>query len=103
MGFCPAHGIMEWSFDLEALDRWNIGMLIVRRKCFFFSIIEFNIRKNSTIKPNSHFPRTHYSIIPVFQLSNWGEAPKFGLHGVIRLSLSASGATFSPCANDSGT
>jgi len=27
--------------------------------------------------PLFHFFRTHYSIIPVFQHSNWGEVPKF--------------------------
>jgi hypothetical protein len=30
-------------------------------------------------KPLFQFPKNHYSIIPVFQHSNWGEAPKFPL------------------------
>jgi hypothetical protein len=40
--------------------------------------------KNSLVNPAysgtneslSQFPKNHYSIIPVFQYSNWGEAPK---------------------------
>ena len=35
----------------------------------------------STGNPLFHFPITHYSTIPVFQHSNWGEAPKFELKG----------------------
>jgi len=31
--------------------------------------------------PLFHFPITNYSTIPVFQHSNWGEAPKFELKG----------------------
>jgi hypothetical protein len=30
-----------------------------------------------TIITFTDFPRTHYSIIPLFQYSNWGVAPKF--------------------------
>jgi len=33
--------------------------------------------------PLFHFPETHYSLIPVFQHSNWGEAPKFRVWGGI--------------------
>ena len=29
------------------------------------------------IFPMSYLPKAHYSIIPVFQHSNWGKAPKF--------------------------
>ncbi len=33
-------------------------------------------------------PRSHYSIIPVFQHSNWGEAPKFiSLNGAKVITL----------------
>jgi len=31
--------------------------------------------RGGTINPTLHHPRTHYSNIPVFQHSNWGEAP----------------------------
>ncbi len=30
-----------------------------------------------TINPSLLYRRTHYSTIPAFQRSNWGEAPKF--------------------------
>jgi hypothetical protein len=29
------------------------------------------------IFPMSYLPKAHYSIIPVFQHSNWGKAPEF--------------------------
>jgi len=39
------------------------------------------------IKPSLHHPKTHCSIIPAFQYSNWDEAPKFLLIKIIRSQL----------------
>ncbi len=47
---------MEW---------WNVGLL---KDIIFF--IKMNL-------PLNHHTKTHCSIIPVFQHSNWGEAPEF--------------------------
>jgi hypothetical protein len=56
-------------------------MLILKE---MFSFIEFHFRENFPNKSRlgvTHFPRTHYSIVPLFQsrlgVTNWGEAPKF--------------------------
>ncbi len=35
------------------------------------------VKMNFAIYPPLQFPITHYSTIPSFQHSNWGEAPKF--------------------------
>jgi len=67
-------------------------MLILREK---YSFIDFDVKRSFFDIPILHFPRTHYSIIPLFQHSNrttwrsfgpelkaeglstgWGEAPK---------------------------
>jgi hypothetical protein len=39
----------------------------------FYYIFKGNIENI----PFPHFPKTHCSIVPLFQHSNWGEAPKF--------------------------
>jgi len=39
--------------------------------------MNFAVNRNFPNKALSHLPKTHYSIIPLFQHSNWGEAPKF--------------------------
>jgi hypothetical protein len=57
--------MMEW---------WNIGMLFLKGNISLINSLNINIIN----KPLFQFPRTHYSIIPVFHHSNWGEAPKFG-------------------------
>jgi len=36
-----------------------------------------NYIRFDSLNPPFHYPRTHYSTIPAFQHSNWGEAPKF--------------------------
>jgi len=59
------------------VEWWNIGMLILKGS---FSFIDFSVKESFTNKPPSHFSKTHYSIIPLFQHSNWGEAPKFGFN-----------------------
>jgi len=35
----------------------------------------YNYIRFDSLNPPFHYPRTHYSIIPAFQHSNWGEAP----------------------------
>jgi hypothetical protein len=69
--------MMEW---------WNIGMLFSKGN---ISLINSLFNRNNINKPLFQFPRTHYfypvklspiftgAIIPIFQYSNWGEAPKF--------------------------
>jgi len=54
------------------LEYWNTGRLVSKR---ILSIFNFIFNTNFTINPKLHYPRTHYSIIPLFQHSNWGEAP----------------------------
>jgi len=53
------------------VEQWNIG--------FPKDINHFNFSVNpagcGTINPTLYYPRTHYSTIPEFQHSNWGEAP----------------------------
>jgi hypothetical protein len=34
------------------------------------------IKMKFAIKPLTHYPKTHFSIVPSFQHSKWGEAPK---------------------------
>jgi hypothetical protein len=46
---------------------WNVDC---KKEVFLFNIIEFNTKKNSAIRPNPHFPRTHYSSIPIVSEAN---------------------------------
>jgi len=41
------------------------------------NLLVFFVKMNFAIYPPVQFPITHYSNIPSFQHSNWGEAPKF--------------------------
>jgi len=41
------------------------------------NLLVFFGKMNFAIYPPVQFPITHYSTIPSFQHSNWGEAPKF--------------------------
>jgi hypothetical protein len=52
------------------MECWNIGMLIQKRSFSSSIITNFHVKKNFASKPMSHFTKTHYSIIPVFQHSN---------------------------------
>jgi len=36
---------------------------------------QYNYFRFDSLNPSFHYPRTHYSIIPEFHHSNWGEAP----------------------------
>jgi hypothetical protein len=54
------------------VERWNIGF---QKDINHFNFI-INPAGGGTIIPTFHYPRTHYSTIPAFQHSNWGEAPK---------------------------
>ncbi len=59
--FHLVHGMMEyWNVDFE-------------RK-FIIYILHVNL--NFPNKSTPHFSKTQYSIISVFQHSNWGKAPK---------------------------
>jgi hypothetical protein len=40
-----------------------------------FLILSFRLRR--TINPPDQYPKTHFSNIPAFQHSNWGEAPNW--------------------------
>jgi hypothetical protein len=51
-------------------ERWNIGF--EKDVNHFYFIV--NPAGGGTINPTLHYPRTHYSTIPAFQHSNWGEA-----------------------------
>ena len=53
---------MEW---------WNTGRLVFKG---YGSFLIFMVNKNSTINSTLHYSKTHYSIIPLFQHSNEGEA-----------------------------
>ena len=39
------------------------------------SIFNFVFKTIIAINPIFQYPSTHYSIVPAFQYSNWGEAP----------------------------
>jgi hypothetical protein len=52
------------------VERWNIGF---QKDINHFNFI-INPAGGGTIIPTFHYPRT---LIPLFQHSNWGEAPKF--------------------------
>jgi hypothetical protein len=52
------------------VERWNIGFQKDVNH-FYFIVTPAG---GGTINPTLHYPRTHYSAIPAFQL---GEAPKF--------------------------
>jgi hypothetical protein len=53
------------------VERWNIGF---QKDINHFNFI-VNPAGGGTINPTLHYPRTHYSTIPLFHHSNWGEAP----------------------------
>jgi len=61
------------------VERWNIGF---KKDINHFNFI-VNPTGGGTINPTLHHPRTHYSTIPEFQHSNWGEAPKFNNNGYL--------------------
>ena len=49
------------------MECWNIGTLSIEGS---YTFINLPVKSHFANKPLSHFPRTHYSIIPVFQHSN---------------------------------
>jgi hypothetical protein len=59
----------KWNNGM--VERWNIGF---QKDINHFNFI-FNPAGGGTIYPTLHYPSTHYSTIPAFQHSNWGEAP----------------------------
>jgi hypothetical protein len=48
------------------VERWNIG---IQKDISHFNIIA-NPASGGTINPTLHYPRTHYSNIPLFHHSN---------------------------------
>jgi hypothetical protein len=56
------------------MEYWNDGIV-----GFLKDIIPllFFVKTNFAINPTFQHPKAHYSNIPEFQHSNWGEAPKF--------------------------
>jgi hypothetical protein len=54
------------------MEYWKSGIL---EGWFLKGYYNFIVNTNFTINPILHYPRTHYSIIPAFHHSNWGEAP----------------------------
>jgi hypothetical protein len=47
------------------LGKWNSGNLVFKR---ISSILSFILKTNFTINLTLHYPKTHYSIVPSFQL-----------------------------------
>jgi len=54
------------------VERWNSGFL----KDIIYS--EFYVGMNVALYPILQYPKTHFSNIPTFHHSNWGEAPSLG-------------------------
>jgi len=59
----------KWNNGM--VEGWNIGFQ--KEVNHFYFIV--NPTGGGAINPTLHYPRTHCSIIPEFQHSNWGEAP----------------------------
>jgi hypothetical protein len=68
---------MEW---------WNIGMLVSKGSFPFF---DFPVKATFANKPVTHLPRTHHSIIPVFQHSN-GERSELSFNRSVDIQHPAS-------------
>jgi hypothetical protein len=73
-------------------------MLIFQRNLLIFDL---PIKRYLNNKPLSHFSKTHFSNIPLFHYSNWGEAPKFyfGQNRFIPRSFSIVGTVFQTLPN----
>ncbi len=58
------------------MELWNDGTL-----GFLKDIIRFQFYRqdDNTINPTLQYPKSHFSNIPSFQHSNWGEAPNLDL------------------------
>jgi hypothetical protein len=54
----------KWNNGM--VERWNIGF---QKDISHFNFIVFPVG-GGTINPTLHYPRTHYSTIPVFHHSN---------------------------------
>jgi hypothetical protein len=67
------------------MEEWNdrkskipsLAGFIPKEISLLMNIFSFVVNMDFMNNPLFHFLRTHYSIIPVFQHSNWGEVPKF--------------------------
>jgi hypothetical protein len=53
------------------MEYWNGGIVGFQR---ISSILNFIVRLNFAIYPILQFSKTHFSNIPAFHHSNWGEA-----------------------------
>jgi hypothetical protein len=55
---------LPWKWNNGIVERWNIGFQ--KDVNHFYLIV--NPAGGGTINPTLHYPRTHYSTIPTFQL-----------------------------------
>ena len=73
----------------QAPSRSNVknGREIGRMRFFLkkFTFFSSLYRNSSSNNPFRQFPKTHYSSVPSFHHSNWGEAPKF-IHIIQKMS-----------------
>ena len=67
------------------MEKWNDGKskipslagLIFKIIYSFMYTFYYIFKRNISNIPFPHFPKTHCPIVPLFQHSNWGEAPMF--------------------------
>ena len=67
------------------MEKWNDGKskipslagLISKVVYPFTHTFYYIFKRNISNIPFPHFPKTHCPIVPLFQHSNWGEAPMF--------------------------
>jgi hypothetical protein len=65
-----------WNIEKSKIPSL-VGLFLIANISLINSLV--NPAHSGISKPLSQFPKNHYSIIPVFQHSNWGEAPKFSI------------------------
>jgi hypothetical protein len=54
---------------------WNSGMLKYWFGIGSYLFLNFLAKIGVAIKPFFHYPKTHFPIIPAFQLGAWGQNP----------------------------
>ncbi len=52
------------------MECWNSGILVSKGIFIIYVFFNYPVEINFFNNPLFHFPKTHYSIIPVFQYSN---------------------------------
>jgi hypothetical protein len=60
---------------------WNNGIVEGWNSGFSKDIVHFRLypQDNSAIYPILQYPKTHFSNIPAFHHSNWGDAPNLSI------------------------